>query len=102
MQLIPMHTFLASRNWESLLLSFDHLQIQINTVFKYTYVRSQGSKIALIRSYLRVPKASGQVKILIFLEKNNFFPIYANNFCDAEQVPIFKYFEAWINVPPFS
>ena len=25
---------------------------------------------------------------------NEFFSIYANNFCDAEQVPILRYFEA--------
>ena len=29
----------------------------------------QGSKIALVRSYLRVPQAAGQVKILVFLLK---------------------------------
>ena len=54
----------------------------------------QASKIALVRSYLRVPQAAGQVKILIFLVliKN---PIYANNFCDAGQVPILRYFKAW-------
>ena len=34
----------------------------------------QGSKIALVRSYLRVPQAAGQVKILIFLVKFIFFP----------------------------
>ena len=55
----------------------------------------QGSKIALIPSYLRVPQAAGQVTILIFLVKINLFPIYANIFCDAGQVPIFRYFEAW-------
>ena len=54
----------------------------------------QGSKIPLVRSYLRVPQAAGQVKILIFLVKFNFFPIYADNFCDAGQVPILRYFEA--------
>ena len=32
----------------------------------------QGSKIALVRSYLRVPEAAGQVKILIFLLKVKF------------------------------
>ena len=55
---------------------------------------SQGSKIALVRSYLRVPRAAGQVKIMIFLVKINFFPIYANSFCDAGQVHLFRYFEA--------
>ena len=54
----------------------------------------QGSKIALVRSYLRVPQAAGQVKILIFQVIINFFPIYANSFCDAGQVPIFRYFES--------
>ena len=54
----------------------------------------QGSKILLVRSYLRLPQAAGQVKILIFLVKIEFFPIYANIFCDARQVPIFRNFEA--------
>ena len=54
----------------------------------------QGSKIALVRSYLRVPQAAGQVKILIFLVKIKFFPILANSFCDAGQVTILRYFEA--------
>ena len=35
----------------------------------------QGSKIALVGSYLRVPQAAGQVKIRIFLVKIKFFPI---------------------------
>ena len=34
----------------------------------------QGSKIVLVRSYLRVPQAAGQVNILIFLLKINFSP----------------------------
>ena len=63
---------------------------------------SQGSKIALVRSYLRVPQAAGQVKILIFLVKIKSFPIYANNFCDAGQVPIFRYFEACQHVHAHS
>ena len=54
----------------------------------------QGSKIALVCSYLQVPQAAGQVKILIFLVKIKLFPIYANIFCDAGQVPILRYFEA--------
>ena len=36
--------------------------------------RTQGSKIVLVRSYLRVPEAAGQVKILIFLLKIKFPP----------------------------
>ena len=55
---------------------------------------TQGSKIALVRSYLRVPQAAGQVKILIFLLKIKNFPIYVNNFYHAGQVPILRYFEA--------
>ena len=47
------------------------------------------------RPYLRVPQAAGQVKILIFLVKINFFPYnYTNNFCDAGQVPILRYIMA--------
>ena len=45
-----------------------------------------------------MPKAAGHVKILIFLVKIKLFPIYANNFCDAGQVPISRYFEACITV----
>ena len=56
----------------------------------------QGSKIALVRSYLRVPQAAGQVKILIFLMKIKIVHIYANIFCDVGQVPILRYFEACI------
>ena len=49
---------------------------------------SQGSKISLVRSYLRVPQAVGQVKTLIFLEKIIFIPMYAKIFRHAGQVPI--------------
>ena len=34
--------------------------------------------------------------------ENEIFPIYANNFCDAGQVPIFKYFEACYPKSPSS
>ena len=60
----------------------------------YKHYMTQGSKIALVRSYLRVPQAAGQVKILIFLVKIKNFPMYANIFSDAGQVPILRYFEA--------
>ena len=63
---------------------------------KFFFKTSQGSKIALVRSYLRVPQSAGQVKIVIFLVKIICFPIYANTFCDAGQVPILRYFEACI------
>ena len=58
----------------------------------------QGSKIAPVHSYLRVHKAAGQVKIFILLFKIKYFPIYGNNFCDAGQVLILRYFEAWYTV----
>ena len=54
---------------------------------------NQGSKIALVRSYLRVPQAAGQVKILRFLVNIEFSPYMPIVFCDAGQVPIFRYFE---------
>ena len=57
-------------------------------------VQLQGSKIALVCSYLRVPQAAGQVKILIFLVRIKFFPIHANHFCDTGRVLILRYFEA--------
>ena len=50
----------------------------------------QGSKIAPVHSYSRVPEAAGQAKILIFLLKIKF----PHMFCDAGQVPILRYFEA--------
>ena len=62
----------------------------------------QGSKKALVHLHLRVPQAVGQVKILIFLVKIKFFQLYANNFCDAGQVPIFKYFDACPPPPHLS
>ena len=68
--------------------------IFIQILIEHSVSNSQGSKIALVRSYLRVPQAAGQVEILIFLMKVNIFPIYANNFCDAGQVPILRNFEA--------
>ena len=52
----------------------------------------QGSKIALVSSYLRVPQAAGQVKNWIFLVKIYFFPC-ANIFCDAGQVHILRNYE---------
>ena len=47
---------------------------------KTTLGRKQGSKIALVRLYLRVRQAAGQVKILIFIVKIKFIPIYPNIF----------------------
>ena len=42
--------------------------------------RLQGSKIVLVRSYLRVSQAAGQVNILIFLLKIKFSPCMPINF----------------------
>ena len=49
-------------------------------------------KISPVHSYLRVLQAAGQVRILIVLVKINFFP----HTCHAGQVPISRYFEAWL------
>ena len=46
----------------------------------FSELHLQGSKIALVRLYLRVPQAAGQVKILICLVKITFFPMFANIF----------------------
>ena len=62
----------------------------------------QGSKIGPVHLYLQLPQAAGQVKILIFLMKIKYFPIYANNFCDAGQALILRYFEAWSAAPDYS
>ena len=42
--------------------------------------KHQGSKIVLVRSYLRVSQAAGQVNILIFLLKIKFSPCMPINF----------------------
>ena len=73
------------------MMKFYHCHIEVHNSANNL---DQGSKIALVRSYLRVPQAAGQVKNLIFLVKIDFFPMYANIFCDAGQVPISRYFEA--------
>ena len=70
------------------------LMVNISVKFHSDISYSQGSKKVLVRSYLRVPWAAGQVKILILLEKIKIFPTYANIFCDAGQVPILRYFVA--------
>ena len=57
-------------------------------IYSQCWIDNQGSKIALVHSYLRVPRAAGQVKILIFLVKFIFFP-YANNFCDSAGIYVF-------------
>ena len=44
------------------------------------FVYWQGSKIVLVRSYLRVSQAAGQVNILIFLLKIKFSPCMPINF----------------------
>ena len=50
--------------------------------FSSSYLRDvgpQGSKIVLVRSYLRVSQAAGQVNILIFLVKIKFSPCMSKN-----------------------
>ena len=89
-------------HWESRLVTQTYL-IGLKDAAQYqddicckSLVMCQGLKIALVRSYLRVPQAAGHVKILMFLVEITFFPIYANNFYVAGQVPIFGYFEACV------
>ena len=60
---------------------FTYINIIVSNINSFMHRRCvQGSKIALVRSYLRVPQAAGQVKILIFLVKIIFFRIYTNIF----------------------
>ena len=47
-------------------------RVTCKIVFSITF--NQGSKIVLVRSYLRVSQAAGQVNILIFLLKIKFSP----------------------------
>ena len=54
----------------------------------------QALKNPLVRSYLQVPQAAGQVKLWMISNEINIFSIYTNNFCDAGQVPILRYFKA--------
>ena len=46
--------------------------LQKNLWKSFQYSKDQGSKIVLVRSYLRVSQAAGQVNILIFLLKIKF------------------------------
>ena len=66
----------------------------VKQYFLHLLLLVQGSKISHVRSYLRVPQAVGQVKILIFLVKIIFISMYAKIFRHAGQVPILRYFEA--------
>ena len=50
----------------------------------------QGSKKALVRSYLGVPEAAGHVKNFDISSENYIFFLYDNIFCDAVQVPILR------------
>ena len=55
----------------------------------------QGSKIALARSYLRVPQAQCRASEKFDISSEiKLFPMHANIFCGAGQVPILRYFEA--------
>ena len=58
------------------MLQAEHSAILLTYIKRYLVLKTnlwsfeigrQASKIALVRSYLRVPQAAGQVKILIFL-----------------------------------
>ena len=88
------HTSL--KNHVSLPKSTLTLEPKFHWIF-FGYVR-QGSKIALARSYLRVPQAAGQVENLIILVKLIFSHVCQYLFCDAGQVPILRYFETWVSL----
>ena len=60
--------------------SGDIQDTQPSTCFTHFSMCLQGSKIALVRTYLRVPQAAGQVEFFIFLVKINLFPMYTNIF----------------------
>ena len=55
----------------------------------------KGLENTLVHLYLRVPQAAGHGKrIFWYFWCKCLFSIYANNFCDAGQLPILRYFEA--------
>ena len=85
--------FYASLESLVIVLGFNDQMLMNVSISLEMWMQCQGSKIALVRSYLRVPQAAGQVKILIFLVKIKFFLIHAINFCDAGQVSILRYFK---------
>ena len=57
------------RPWRDILLLMVLALVSASRVLKFK-TSLQASKIALVHSYLRVPPAAGQVKILIFLILN--------------------------------
>ena len=63
---------------KSFLRSFSSFRLVVS--YKQKCVPEQGSKIVLVRSYLRVSQAAGQVNILIFLLKIKFSPCMPINF----------------------
>ena len=75
--------FINNENCRNIYSYMGQHEILVLIAYVHTW---QGSKIALVRLYLRVPQAAGQVKILIFLV-NFFFP----HVCAAGQVPILRY-----------
>ena len=72
--------FLSDRLRQVLLYCFN----EVHTVTALRWIEQkyhiQGLKIVLVRSYLRVPQAAGQVNILIFLVKIKFSPCMPINF----------------------
>ena len=60
------------------LKSFSEFYLELCWILILKVTVDQGSKIELVRSYLRVPQDAGQVKILIVLVKITFFPIGVN------------------------
>ena len=54
--------------------------VKLTLLYRRARPHLQASKIALVRSYLRLPQAAGQVKILIFLVKIKCFPYMPRSF----------------------
>ena len=59
----------------------------------WSFQGSKNSTRPLVFTSASGCRASGNFDIS---SENEFFPIYANIFCDAGQVLILRYFEAWL------
>ena len=64
------------------------IAVDLDILSLQSTVRSCSGLENSTRLLVQVPQAAGLVNIFIFLLKIKFFPIYANNFCDAGQLPI--------------
>ena len=63
---------------------------------RVTLIVCHGSKNPLVRSYLRLLQAAGQVKIRMISNEIYLFLIYANIFLPCRASAYFKIFRVWI------